>query len=118
MTQDNLGTALATIGKRASDTSRLEEAIDAYRAALEVRTRELVPLAWALTQNNLGTALARLGECAYNTSRLEEAVKAYRAALEVFREARPRYLELTERNLLKTREVLERLQRQDGEARD
>ena len=57
MTQNNLGTALATLGERESGTARLEEAVAAYRAALEERTRERVPLDWAQTQNNLGTAL-------------------------------------------------------------
>jgi exonuclease VII small subunit len=49
--------ALATLGERESGTARLEEAVDAYRAALEERTRERVPLDWAMTQNNLGAAL-------------------------------------------------------------
>jgi hypothetical protein len=35
--------------------------VAAYRAALEERTRDRVPLDWATTQNNLGTALATLG---------------------------------------------------------
>ena len=33
----------------------------AYRATLEERTRERMPLDWAQTQNNLGAALAALG---------------------------------------------------------
>ena len=56
-TQNNLGTALSTLGERESGTARLEEAVAAYRAALEERTRERVPLDWATTQNNLGNAL-------------------------------------------------------------
>ena len=47
MTQNNLGNALATLGERESGTARLEEAVAAYRAALEERTRERVPLDWA-----------------------------------------------------------------------
>ena len=81
-TQNNLGTALQVLGERESGTARLEEAVAAYRAALEERTRERVPLDWAVTQNNLGTALTRLGERESGTARLEEAVGAYRAALE------------------------------------
>ena len=57
MTQNNLGNALRRLGERESGTARLEEAVAAYRAALEERTRERVPLDWATTQNNLGTAL-------------------------------------------------------------
>ena len=53
----NLGNALKTLGERESGTARLEEAVAAYRAALEEWTRERVPLEWATTQNNLGNAL-------------------------------------------------------------
>ncbi len=53
----NLGIALGKLGERESGTTRLEEAIAAYRAALEEQTRERVPLDWAATQNNLGNAL-------------------------------------------------------------
>ena len=60
MTQHNLGTALWTLGERESETARLEEAVN--RDALLERTRERVPLQWAMTQNNLGTALQTLGE--------------------------------------------------------
>jgi hypothetical protein len=61
MTQNNLGAALQTLGERESGTARLDEAVAAYRAALQEWTRERVPLDWAATQNNLGNALASLG---------------------------------------------------------
>ena len=81
-TQNNLGTALQSLGKRESGTARLEEAVTAYQAALEEQTRERGPLDWAATQNNLGTALQSLGKRESGTARLEEAVTAYQAALE------------------------------------
>ena len=77
-----LGNALLTLGERESGTARLEEAVAAHRAALEERTRERVPLDWAMTQMNLGTGLLTLGERESGTARLEEAVAAHRAALE------------------------------------
>ncbi len=115
-TQNNLGNALATLGERESGTPasagagrlRLEEAVAAYRAALEERTRERVPLEWAMTQNNLGTALWALGERESGTPasagagklRLEEAVTAYRAALEEYTRARvPLDWAMTQNNL-------------------
>ena len=67
--------------ERQGGTAKLEEAVAAYRAALE-ETRERVPLGWAMTQNNLGNALRALGERESGTARLEEAVAAYRAALQ------------------------------------
>jgi hypothetical protein len=48
------------LGQRESGRSRLEEAVAAFRAALEEITRERAPLQWALTQNNLGNALDAL----------------------------------------------------------
>jgi tetratricopeptide (TPR) repeat protein len=69
-------------GGRESGTERLQEAVEAYRAALEEFTRERAPLDWATTQNNLGNALRTLGERESGTGRLEEALSAYRAALE------------------------------------
>jgi hypothetical protein len=49
--------------RRESGTARL-------RAALEERTRERVPLDWAMTQNNLGLALQALGERESGTARV------------------------------------------------
>ena len=48
--QNNLGIALQTLGAREAGTAMLEAAVAAFRAALEERTRERVPLDWALTQ--------------------------------------------------------------------
>ena len=72
----------------------------AFRAALEERTRERVPLDWAATQTNLGIALRILGERESGTARLEEAVAAYRAALqECTRERVPLDWAMTQNNL-------------------
>ncbi|MBI1331136.1 MAG: tetratricopeptide repeat protein, partial [Alphaproteobacteria bacterium] len=72
-------------------TARLEEAVTAYREALKERTRERVPLDWAMTQNNLGTALTCLGGRESGTARLEEAAAAYREALGEFEKAKAEY---------------------------
>jgi hypothetical protein len=58
--QSNLGFALWRIGERESGTARLEEAVEAFRAALTERTRERVPEQWTATQNNLSAALKLL----------------------------------------------------------
>ena len=81
---------MRSLGERESGTARLEEAVAAYREALQEWTRERVPLDWAMTQNNLGLALQRLGERESGTARLEAAVATYRDALtERTREAAP-----------------------------
>ena len=79
----NLGTALrqALVSARVG-TTRLEEAIAAFREALSRNlTREREPLKWTKTQNNLGNVLKVLGERESQTARLEEAVAAFREAL-------------------------------------
>ena len=78
----NLGAALETLGEHENGTTHLEEAVAAYRAALEEYPRERVPLKWAMTQHNLGNALEALGERESGTARLEEAVAAYHLSLE------------------------------------
>jgi tetratricopeptide (TPR) repeat protein len=100
--QNSLGSALWMLGQRESGTSRLEQAVTAYRAALEEleRERHSVPLQWAMTQNNLGTALQSLGDRESGTKHLEEAVSAYGAALEEYtRERLPLDWALTQNNL-------------------
>ena len=78
----NLGVALSTIGRRATDMVRLEGAVTAFRAALDYSQRQRDPLRWAMAQDGLGIALAELGKRESGTARLEEAVQAFRAALE------------------------------------
>ena len=78
---NDLAVALSILGERESGTDRLEEAVTAYRSALEERTRDRVPLDWAMTQMNLGFTLTRLGERQADTSSLEKAVQAYENAL-------------------------------------
>jgi tetratricopeptide (TPR) repeat protein len=78
----------------------LEEAITAYREALQELTRARLPLQWATTQMNLGNALVRLGERESGTARLEEAVEAYREALQELTPSRvPLQWATTEMNL-------------------
>jgi transcriptional regulator with XRE-family HTH domain len=91
----------ANLGTRAGDTDALlQDAVTAYRAALEVYTREASPMDWAMTQNNLGNALRDLGTRAGDTAALQDAVTAYRAALEVYtREASPMDWAMTQNNL-------------------
>ena len=79
---NNLGTALATLGARASGTARLNEAVAVFRVALQELPRPHVPLWWAATQDNLGNVLATLGARESSTARLYEAVAAYREALQ------------------------------------
>ena len=57
MALNDLAVSLRILGSRESGTARLEKAVAAHRLALKERTRERVPLDWAMTQMNLGVAL-------------------------------------------------------------
>ena len=102
----NLGGALLREGERAGgekSVALLDSAVQAYRSALEVRTKADLPQDWATTQNNLGLALLDEGERAsgeQSAALLEQAMQAYRSALEVFTKVdAPYYWALTMRNL-------------------
>ena len=58
----------------------LENALVAYREALQERTRERVPLDWAATQNDLGRALVSTGVRGDDAA-FTDAIAAYREAL-------------------------------------
>ena len=77
---NDLGNALQTLGSRESGTARLEEAVAAYRAALEERTRDRVPLDWADTHYNLALVkddlFDRTNDTALLTSAIEDMEKA------------------------------------------
>jgi tetratricopeptide (TPR) repeat protein len=81
--EHDLGDAQFRLGERESVTARLQNAIAAYRAALQERTHDRTPFDWATTENSLGAALEALGAREGGTARLEEAAVALRAALEV-----------------------------------
>ena len=90
MTQNNLGLRVGALGERLGGPEglrRLNEAVEAYRQALTVYTRDDLPQDWARTQNNLGLALWGLGVRQGGPEglrRLNEAVAAYRLALTVY----------------------------------
>ena len=64
--------------------------MEAFRAALEERTRERAPFDWAATHNNLGNVLNILGKREESTARHEQAIAAFKTALsEYTRERAP-----------------------------
>ena len=91
--QHNLAVALQHQGIRtdgAAGAALLGQAVDAYRAALQVRTRADHPVDWAGTTQNLALALQQQGSRtggAAGAALLGQAVDAYRAALEVYTRA-------------------------------
>lgn len=84
---NSVGLALGVLGERESNSAKLTSAVDAFRQALVERTRDRVPIKWAMTQMNLGNALKFLGKRTGNTDSLREAVEAYEAALEELTQA-------------------------------
>ncbi len=86
MAQTNLGTALRIVGGRESGTARLKEAAAAYREALRERTRERVPLDWAVSTGNQGVAMMRLAERKNDAAMAKAALGQIKAAFEVSRD--------------------------------
>jgi hypothetical protein len=84
----------------------LAQAVAAYRAALQVYTRELLPQQWATTQNNLGAALGEQGiRTGGEEGRrlLAQAVDAFRGALGIYQAAGAgHYVQIIERNIALT----------------
>jgi CHAT domain-containing protein len=81
MTLNNLANAYSQRIKE-DRAENLEKAIACYLAALQVRTREALPLQWATTQNNLAAAYSlRIKED--RAENLEKAIACYLAALQV-----------------------------------
>src|SRR5580704_1611561 len=78
----SLARALMVDGEQSGKSSSLIESIELFRETLEERTRERVPIDWALTQNHLGVALTTLGQREGGTTKLAEAVVAFRLALQ------------------------------------
>ncbi|MEM5517840.1 hypothetical protein WNY37_12860 [Henriciella sp. AS95] len=76
----NEGTAAYQRGILDPERNNLDRAVSAYRKALTERTRDRIPLDWAMTQNNLGNALLTLGARGDDNA-LNDAVTAYREAL-------------------------------------
>ena len=83
MTQNNLG--VIYVRRISSDSAdNLEKAIASFEKALQVRTREALPINWAMTQMNLGTAYHSRISGSDRTENSEKAIKAYEQALKVF----------------------------------
>ena len=113
--QNDLGLALENQGLRTQGAERadlLAQAVAAYTAALEVRTRADHPVRWAMTQNNLGNALLLQGERSQGAAGadvLAQAVAAYTAALEVYTRAdHPVNWAMTQENLAEAKQALAR----------
>ena len=65
------------IGEREPETTRIEEAMAAYRDALGVLDPD-TSLDWAMVQNNYGTALAILGHREVGTERATTSLECLR----------------------------------------
>ena len=73
------GEVFISLGLREDSHSYFENAVLAFRSALEGRNREQMPLDWATSQGGLALALTSLGQRRSDVGRLEEAVDAHRA---------------------------------------
>ena len=101
---------LQRLGERESGTARLEEAVAAYRAALEERTRERVPLHWAETYGNQGIVLMLIVDRTNDVVIAETALKQLETAYETTRSRGNEHLSAVfQAQLVKARVTRDRL---------
>src|ERR1022692_879996 len=116
------GDAYWSLGERLSGTDgaeNLHAAVTAFQNALQVRTRESLPMDWGLTQNDLGTAYRSLGERLSGSEGVEylrAAVTAFQSAFQAYtKESFPPAWAGTQNNLgVAYRDLGERLSGSEG----
>jgi len=84
------------LAERAEASERLKylnEAVVAYRAALEVRTREQLPYDWAMTQNNLARTCLLLKDWAGASDAYANVLQVYPDYAEAYQRAADLYHE-------------------------
>jgi hypothetical protein len=74
------------LGEQENGTTKLEEAVAAYREALKEQTRERVPLQWARSFGNEGIALMLLAERRGDAAMAETALSRINVAFETLRD--------------------------------
>lgn len=84
LSQNDLGRALAELGSREGSPERLEQAVEAYEAALNEYQRHGDRSHWAMVQNNLAATLGDLGDRQSGGDLLERAVQASEAAIAIY----------------------------------
>jgi|GWRWMinimDraft_9_1066018.scaffolds.fasta_scaffold00094_5 tetratricopeptide (TPR) repeat protein len=95
-----LASALRIMGNQTGSNQPLEEAIEAYRAAIIERPRDRIPLKWAMLHINLGVTFQELGTRNSGTEYLKQSVEAYHMALmEITRVRIPFVWATTQNNL-------------------
>ena len=108
--QNNLGLALWRLGERESGTARLEEAVAAYRAALEERRRERVPLDWAASFGGQGVALMLIADRTNDGAVAETAAAQIETAYQTLRSGgQARWAAHYETQLRKAQAIRDRL---------
>jgi len=104
---NNLAQVLQVFGDQTKSVEVLERAVEVSRSALEFRSRERNPLAWAASQNSLGSALFLLDKHRESGEHLDEAAAAFAGALEVYRAlGAGRPAAVMEKNLAHARKLL------------
>ena len=106
------------LGERESGTARLDEAVNAFREALQELTRARAPLLWARTKMYVGNAFPKRSETGSpGTARLTEAIAAFREASQEFtRERVPLDWATTQNNLGNALACARRAGERDGAA--
>ena len=113
MTQNNLGAALQSLGKRQGDPKLLEESVTAYENALKEVTRERTAMGWAMTLANVGAARLILAEMTESADVALMALNDFDEVVKYFQEAsHSQYMELGEEQRKKAQALVAALNEQ------
>ncbi len=107
---NNFASAALLLGELNHNREALAKAIQACQGALEVRVGSANLLPWATTQNNLGSACFLLAKLTRDKNMLARSIEAFRRAQDVYRaQNAARMVAVTEKNLMRAAEFLERI---------
>ncbi len=84
MLHRDIGMVLQTMGERSGSVEYLDQASEAYKAALEAIRRQESPREWASLHNRLGVMIYKVQLMAGNLDSLKPALAALQSALQVF----------------------------------
>lgn len=80
------GNAVATLAYQRGTADLYQVAVQTYRAAVELLSKEDNPIDWALTHKHLGASLQAISERTADDSILAQSAEALEAGLDIFRQ--------------------------------
>lgn len=102
-----IGQVAQYYGGEEQNPALVKESVQAFRSALEIRSRDRVPHLWATTQNNIGSALFLLGRLTGEEAFFRAAKESFSGAHQIYADlGMPKMASLAEKNLSHVTDIL------------